>query len=76
MTGTEELPDPFAWLEDVEGEQPLAWVRERNAEAEAALRSPRFEELRSGILEVLDSAEKIPGVVQRGEHLYNFWTDA
>lgn len=76
MTSTEERTDPRLWLEDVEGEQALAWVRERNAEAEAALRTPRFEELRGGILEVLDSAEKIPGVVQRGDHLYNFWTDA
>ncbi|WP_319593460.1 hypothetical protein [Georgenia thermotolerans] len=69
--------DPYGWLEDVEGEEALAWVRARNAEAQAALTtSPRFEELRTGILEVLDSTAKIPGVVQRGEHLYNFWTDA
>ncbi|GAA1645075.1 prolyl oligopeptidase family serine peptidase [Georgenia ruanii] len=69
--------DPYGWLEDVEGEEALAWVRARNAEAESALTtSPRFEALRTGILEVLDSTAKIPGVVQRGAHLYNFWTDA
>ncbi|WP_448073681.1 prolyl oligopeptidase family serine peptidase [Georgenia yuyongxinii] len=74
---TVESADPYAWLEEVEGAESLAWVRERNAEAGAALAaSERFEQLRRGILEVLDSTEKIPAVVQRGEHLYNFWTDA
>jgi prolyl oligopeptidase len=69
--------DAYAWLEAVEGEDALTWVRARNAEAQAALTSSsRFTELRTGILEVLDSTAKIPGVVQRGEHLYNFWTDA
>jgi prolyl oligopeptidase len=69
--------DTFAWLEDVEGEGPLEWVRARNAHAEENLASsPRFEEIRAATLEILDSTEKIPAVVQRGDHLYNFWTDA
>ncbi|WP_127573824.1 prolyl oligopeptidase family serine peptidase [Georgenia faecalis] len=69
--------DPHAWLEEVEGAAPLDWVRERNAHATAVLEaSPRFAELRAGVLEVLDSTDKIPAVVQRGDHLYNFWTDA
>lgn len=72
-----ELTDPYAWLEEVEGEAQLAWVRERNEQAEEALAgSERFASLRAGSLEVLDSSEKIPTVVQRGDHLYNFWTDA
>lgn len=24
-------PDPYLWLEDVTGDKPLEWVRERNA---------------------------------------------
>ncbi len=71
------MSDPYAWLEDVEGDRPLEWVRERNAHAEDALvASPRFAHLEAEILEVLDSTAKIPAVVQRGAHLYNFWTDA
>ena len=31
--------DPFLWLEDVQGEQALAWVRERNAIAERELQA-------------------------------------
>ncbi|MGO1173472.1 MAG: prolyl oligopeptidase family serine peptidase [Actinomycetaceae bacterium] len=69
--------DPYQWLEEVEGTEALAWVKERNAEvAEEIASTARFGQINQQILEVLDSAEKIPGVVQRGDHLYNFWIDA
>jgi prolyl oligopeptidase len=68
--------DPYLWLEEVTGERALAWVRERNAETVADLAvGERFEAMRSGIRQVLDSAEKLPGLHWRGEHLYNFWQD-
>lgn len=67
--------DPHLWLEDVEGEAALDWVRERNAHSEGLLLTDREREIEASVLEVLDSDERIPGVVQRGEHLYNFWTD-
>lgn len=67
----------LAFLDDVEGEKALTWVKERNAEAEATLASTsRYGELRDGVLAILDSTDKIPGVVQRGDYLYNVWTDA
>ena len=68
--------DPHLWLEDVEGERQLAWVRERNARSEAALASsPEFKKLEAEILAVLDSDAKIPGVGKMGDHYYNFWQD-
>ncbi|NLF05570.1 MAG: S9 family peptidase, partial [Actinomycetales bacterium] len=71
------LDDPHAWLEDVEGKDALAWVGERNAHAAEAIESrPGFAATRESIREVLDSPDKIPHVVRRGEWLYNFWTDA
>ena len=42
MSQTTDNPtsaDPYLWLEDVQGERALAWVRQRNAETEAALQS-------------------------------------
>ncbi|GMA30098.1 prolyl oligopeptidase family serine peptidase [Litorihabitans aurantiacus] len=70
-------PDEFLWLEDVEGEEALAWVRERNAHAEGALTGTRrFTQTKAAILEVLDSTDKIPGVGRAGDHLYNVWVDA
>jgi prolyl oligopeptidase len=69
--------DPYRWLEDVAGEAPLAWVRERNADTFAELtQSAEFAALRAEILEVLDADDRIPYPVTRGEHLYNFWRDA
>ncbi|HEY3143841.1 MAG TPA: prolyl oligopeptidase family serine peptidase [Acidimicrobiales bacterium] len=69
--------DPFSWLEDVTGDEALAWVRARNEEAFAELTTgPRFAEFKAGILEVLDSDDRIPYVGRRGELLYNFWRDA
>ncbi|MFJ3879107.1 prolyl oligopeptidase family protein [Streptomyces sp. NPDC090077] len=69
--------DPYLWLEDVEGEAALSWVRERNAETVAALTTaPAFEALEREVREVLDDDGRIPYVVRRGRHLYNFWQDA
>ena len=68
--------DPYAWLEDVEDDAALTWVREHNDRATAALGTERFDDVQAQILEVLDSTDKIPAVAQRGEFLYNFWTDA
>jgi prolyl oligopeptidase len=69
--------DPYLWLEEVHGERALAWVRERNAQSRKELEAwPDFTAARASILEVLDSRERIPGVVRRGPWLYNFWQDA
>ena len=78
MTNTAETPtDPFHWLEEVQGERALAWVRERNAESEGLLQAePGFEALRAGLRDVLDSKAQIPYVLRRGEHFYNLWKDA
>lgn len=70
-------PDPYLWLEDVEGEQALAWVEERNAESLAALEQlPQYQRFFEKNLAVYDSDEKIPYPEIAGEHLYNFWKDA
>jgi prolyl oligopeptidase len=69
--------DPYLWLEEVQGEKALNWVRERNRESRAVLEKfPRFEPMRTRILEILDSKEKIPDVTRRGDFFYNLWQDA
>lgn len=71
------LPETPAWLDEVEGEQALEWVRERNEATRATYEdAPGFEQLRADIEEILDSADKIPGVALAAGKLYNFWTDA
>jgi len=69
-------PDPYAWLEDVEGSRALEWVKAQNARTEARLAAtPQFKQMDSSIREVLDSDAKIPGVQKIGEYYYNFWKD-
>ena len=74
--GTPDPPDPFLWLEDITGEAALDWVREHNDPTLAELCGDRFERFREQALEVLDTDARIPYVVRRGDHLYNFWRDA
>jgi prolyl oligopeptidase len=68
--------DPYLWLEDITGEKPLAWVRERNAESEKELGGEALSQIESGILKILDSQAKIPRISKAGTHYYNFWRDA
>ncbi|MEM9037449.1 MAG: prolyl oligopeptidase family serine peptidase [Actinomycetota bacterium] len=69
--------DPRIWLEDVEGDEALAWVRERNAESEAELfASPRYERLRTSTLEILEAEDRIDRPTVHGDRVHNFWTDA
>ncbi|ACQ81937.1 Prolyl oligopeptidase [Beutenbergia cavernae DSM 12333] len=75
--GDPAAADRYAWLEDVEGDDALGWVRERNAETDGSLAaSDDFAATKAGILGVLDSTDKIPEVAKVGEHYYNFWRDA
>ena len=68
--------DPYAWLEDVEGQKPLDWVKGVNAKAEAEIAStPAFKQLEADIRAILDSDAKIPGVQKIGDYYYNFWKD-
>jgi prolyl oligopeptidase len=68
--------DPYLWLEDVESEKALSWVRERNAIAARELEAtPSFGKMQERLLASYDSEDRIPYIVKRGEHYYNFWRD-
>lgn len=69
--------DNYLWLEDVEGDAVLGWVREQNARSRRQLEQHRaFGAMRDEIRDVLDSRDRIPAVVRRGAWLFNFWQDA
>lgn len=68
-------------LEEVEGEEALAWVRERNARCFKALQGdPCYERLHAEALAILEARDRIPFVGFRrrgaGETLTNFWQDS
>src|SRR5215813_1221723 len=68
--------DQFQWLEDVQGEKPLAWAKEHNAKSTAVLEArPEYKPIYDRTLQILDSKEKIPTPDLLGETVYNFWKD-
>ncbi|MEV0947973.1 prolyl oligopeptidase family serine peptidase [Rhodococcus sp. NPDC049939] len=70
------MTDPYLWLEDVSAERSLDWVRERNARTLGEYtENAEFSALESRIRDILDTDNRIPYVVIRGEYLYNFWRD-
>ncbi|UVJ40305.1 prolyl oligopeptidase family protein [Arthrobacter sp. CJ23] len=74
-TAAPEPTDENVWLEEIHGEAPLAWVREQNARTEDLLEDAGYAALEAGILEVLDSTDRIAMVNKRGDFYYNFWKD-
>ncbi len=69
--------DPYLWLENVDGEQALDWVRARNAVSQKELEAaPDFQAIHQRLLKILDSNARIPFVSKIGAHYYNFWRDA
>ena len=72
----DDLTDPRQWLEEVEGEEALEWVLEKNKQALATIGEPASKPLYDRMLSILESKEKIPyiGRVLNGLY-YNFWED-
>lgn len=68
--------DPNLWLEEVEGEEALEWVRTQNEESLGYLESrPLFEPIREEAQEILTSDDRIAYPQLRGGQIYNFWRD-
>ncbi|KUM23145.1 peptidase S9 [Mesorhizobium loti] len=68
--------DPYLWLEDVEGDQALAWAASQSARTLRQFAGSQFERDRDALTAIFDHPEKIPFIARRGQHLYNFWRDA
>ena len=77
VASAEETDDPHLWLEDVEGEQALDWVRARNADSTGQLEAAAgFEATQKRLRAMLDSPDKIHYVSKQGDYLYNVWKGA
>ena len=68
--------DPYLWLEEIEGERALAWVREQNARSLAVLEAdPRYAQLHADALAIANNRDRLPLGSVRDGHYYNFWQD-
>ncbi len=68
--------DPYLWLEEVEGEKALNWVREQNSVTLMELESDhRFQQFESEALAIYEAKDRIVYGKIRGDYIYNFWQD-
>ena len=73
---SQEQTDPYLWLEEIEGEKALEWVKAKNsATVEVLTKHPEFQEINKKILDILNSKEQIAYPSIWGEYIYNFWQD-
>lgn len=63
------------WLEEVEGENALAKVKEWNAASEPKMQTETYKAMKKELLEVYNSPEKIPYISYRNGMAHNFWQD-
>ena len=69
--------DPYLWLENIHGAQPLEWVKAQNARSTAILQAdPRYQKDYDAILGVMDATDRIPYGDLDHQYLFNFWQDA
>ena len=70
-------PDPFRWLEDVNGDRSMTWVKAENAKTAAVLeKDPRYQAIYRQALTMAQASDRIPYVDFLGGALYNFWQDS
>ena len=69
--------DPNLWLEEVEGDAALAWVRAQNTRSLDELTGDkRYTQLEAEALEIVNATDRIAYGVIRDGLVYNFWQDA
>jgi len=72
----QEEADAYLWLEDIEGEKALNWVKGKNESTLSVLKTQSvFDETYQRALEILNSDKRIAHPQIRGRYLYNFWQD-
>ncbi|MEJ1962891.1 MAG: hypothetical protein WDO56_15630 [Gammaproteobacteria bacterium] len=76
MASTKDSTDPFLWLEDIEDDRALTWVRAQNERSLKQLTSdPRYERFNKAALAILEDKSRIPLGSLRDGWVYNFWQD-
>ena len=70
------IEDTNLWLEGVQDERALDWVKQQNALCTRELEArSEFGPIRERLLAIMDSKERIPYVTKHGRWYYNFWRD-
>jgi len=71
------VDDPWLWLEEIQGERALAWVREQNGQTlERLRRHPDFDTFLAEARRALDATSRVPVVTGHADWLYEFRQEA
>jgi len=75
---TTDATDPYIWLEEVEGERAIEWVRAHNEHSLGVLQGdPRYAALHEQALAIVQARDRIPAPsFNRDGTIDNFWQDA
>jgi len=77
QSSTTEQPEKYQWLEDVSGQQSMAWVNAENERSAKVLEAdPRYAGLAATALKVLESPDRLQIPEFREGEVYNTWQDA
>jgi prolyl oligopeptidase len=76
MIQDDSTVDPYLWLEEVEGNAALDWVRQQNERSLASIRKhPAYAGNLAATMDLATSKERIPYGSIRNGMVYNFWQD-
>ena len=68
----QEKHDPYLWLEDINSEKAMEWVHAQNKITVDAIQShPLFSEIKTNILNILNSKERIAYPSIHGKYVTN-----
>ncbi len=76
LAGAAEETDPFLWLEEIDGQRALEWVKAQNRRTTKELEAVKeYKPIYKRTLEILDSKDRIATPELYGLAVYNFWQD-
>ncbi len=76
MNMAQQNTDPYLWLENVDAEKSLDWVKQWNEKSLKVLTSqPDYQKIYEKNLEIYNSEERIAAPSIYGNYIYNFWQD-
>lgn len=68
--------DPHLFLEEIDSERALSWVRAHNDPTLKELGArPQYAKVEAEVREILLAKDRIPQPAIRGDWIYNFWQD-
>lgn len=68
--------DPYIWLEDVDAERSLNWVKAQNKVTDDYFKAkPEFAAMEAEALDILNATDRFAYPSIKGDMVYNFWQD-